>query len=186
LLVAGFFTCGFQLAFVTAHLQSYLLLKGMPAYVGGWTMAVIGLFNIVGSLSAGWLSGRMPMRYLLSIIYFGRALAVLIFVLLPPSPTAALVYGAITGLLWLSTVPPTNGLVLVMFGTRWLAMLSGVAFVSHQIGGALGVWLGGIIVSSYGSYDPVWWLSVLFGVLSALINLPIVEKPVSRLAAQAA
>ena len=186
LLVAGFFTCGFQLAFVTAHLQAYLLLKGLPAYVGGWTMAVIGLFNIVGALSAGWLSSRVPKRYVLSVIYFGRALAVLIFVLLPPSPAAALVYGAITGLLWLSTIPPTNGLVLVMFGTRWLAMLSGVAFVSHQIGGALGVWLGGIVVSSYGSYDPVWWLSIVFGVLSAIINLPIVEKPVPRLAAQAA
>jgi MFS family permease len=186
LLVAGFFTCGFQLAFVTAHLQSYLLLQGLPAYVGGWTMAVIGLFNIVGSLSAGWLSSRMPKRYVLSAIYFGRALAILIFVLLPPSPTAAYIYGAITGLLWLSTVPPTNGLVLVMFGTRWLTMLSGVAFVSHQVGGALGVWLGGIIVSSYGSYDPVWWLSVMFGVLSALINLPIVEKPVARLAARPA
>ncbi|HWM47366.1 MAG TPA: MFS transporter [Xanthobacteraceae bacterium] len=186
LLVLGFFTCGFQLAFVTAHLQSYLLLKGLPAYVGGWTMAVIGLCNIVGSLSAGWLSGRVPKRYVLSVIYFGRALAVLIFVMLPPSPAAALVYGAITGLLWLSTVPPTNGLVLVMFGTRWLAMLSGVAFVSHQIGGALGVFLGGWVVSTTGSYDPVWWLSVLFGVLSALINLPIVEKPVARLAGSAA
>jgi MFS family permease len=186
LLVLGFFTCGFQLAFVTAHLQSYLLLKGMPSWVGGYTMGVIGLFNIVGSLSAGWLGGRFPKRYLLSIIYFGRALAVLIFVLLPPSPAAALVYGAITGLLWLSTVPPTNGLVLVMFGTRWLAMLSGVAFVSHQIGGALGVFLGGWVVSATGSYDSVWWLSVLFGVLSALINLPIVEKPVPRLAAQGA
>ena len=186
LLVLGFFTCGFQLAFVTAHLQSYLLLKGLPSYVGGWTMAVIGLCNIVGSLSAGWLSGRVPKRYVLSVIYFGRALAVLIFVMLPPSPAAALVYGAITGLLWLSTVPPTNGLVLVMFGTRWLTMLSGVAFVSHQIGGALGVFLGGWVVSTTGSYDPVWWLSVLFGVLSALINLPIVEKPVARLAGSAA
>jgi predicted MFS family arabinose efflux permease len=162
------------------------LLQGLPAWVGGWTMGVIGLFNIIGSLSAGWLSGRMPKRYVLSVIYFGRALAVLIFVLLPPSPAAALVYGAITGLLWLSTVPPTNGLVLVMFGTRWLTMLSGVAFVSHQVGGALGVWLGGFIVSNFGSYDPVWWLSVLFGVLSAVINLPIVEKPVPRLAAQGA
>ncbi len=185
LLVLGFFTCGFQLAFVTAHLQSYLLLKGLPAYVGGWTMAVIGLCNIVGSLSAGWLSGRVPKRFVLSGIYFGRACAVLIFVMLPPSPAAALAYGAITGFLWLSTVPPTNGLVLVMFGTRWLTMLSGVAFVSHQIGGALGVWLGGLVVSTTGSYDPVWWLSVLFGVLSAIINLPIVEKPVPRLAAQA-
>lgn len=182
LLVIGFFTCGFQLAFVTAHLQSHLLLRGLPSYVGGYTLAVIGLFNIVGSLSAGWLSARMPKQYLLSFIYFSRALTVVFFVMMPPSAWATYVYGAVTGLLWLSTVPPTNGLVLVMFGNRWLAMLSGVAFVSHQIGGALGVWLGGYIVSTTGSYDPVWWLSVMFGVLSAIINLPIVEKPVARLA----
>jgi predicted MFS family arabinose efflux permease len=119
----------------------------------------------------------------LSVIYFSRALAVIFFVMMPPSPAAAFIYGAATGFLWLSTVPPTNGLVLVMFGTRWLAMLAGVAFVSHQIGGALGVWLGGVIVTQTGSYDPIWWLSVFFGVASALINLPIVEKPVPRLAA---
>jgi MFS family permease len=186
LLVLGFFTCGFQLAFVTAHLQSHLLLRGLPSYVGGVTLAIIGLFNIIGSLSAGWLSSRVPKRYVLSFIYFSRALTVVFFVLMPPSPAATYVYGAFTGLLWLSTVPPTNGLVLVMFGNRWLAMLSGVAFVSHQIGGALGVWLGGYVVSTTGSYEPIWWLSVLFGVLSAIINLPIVEKPVARLAAQPA
>ncbi|MGZ3412032.1 MAG: MFS transporter [Xanthobacteraceae bacterium] len=186
LLVISFFTCGFQLAFVTAHLQSHLLLKGLPSWVGGWTLAIIGLFNIIGSLSAGWLSSRMPKRYLLSFIYFSRALTVVFFVMMPPSPAATFFYGAVTGLLWLSTVPPTNGLVLVMFGNRWLAMLSGVAFVSHQIGGALGVWLGGYVVSATGSYDPIWWLSVMFGVLSAIINLPIVEKPVARLAPQPA
>jgi predicted MFS family arabinose efflux permease len=105
---------------------------------------------------------------------------------MPPSATTAIIYGAVTGLMWLSTVPPTNGLVVVMFGTRWLAMLSGAAFFSHQIGGFLGVWLGGVVFERTGSYDAVWWLSILFGVMSALINLPIVEKPVARLAAQPA
>jgi predicted MFS family arabinose efflux permease len=122
----------------------------------------------------------MPKRYLLSMIYFGRALSIVAFVLLPASPTTTLVFGAVTGLLWLSTVPPTSALVAVMFGTRWLAMLFGFAFFSHQVGGFLGVWLGGVAFEHTGSYNAVWWLSVLFGVLSALINLPIVEKPVQR------
>jgi MFS family permease len=182
LLVLGFFTCGFQLAFVTVHLPSYLIDRGLSAEIGGWTLAVIGLFNIVGSLSSGWLGNRMPKRYILSIIYFARALSIVAFIVLPASPTATLVFGAVTGLLWLSTVPPTSALVAVMFGTRWLTTLFGFAFFSHQIGGFLGVWLGGVVFERTGSYDLVWWLSVLFGVLSALINLPIVEQPVARLA----
>ena len=182
LLVLGFFTCGFQLAFVTVHLPAYLIDRGLSVEVGGWTLAVIGLFNIVGSMSAGVLSGRMPKRYLLSIIYFGRALSTAVFILLPASPVATLIFGAVTGLLWLSTVPPTSALVAVMFGTRWLAMLFGFAFFSHQVGGFLGVWLGGVAFEQTGSYNAVWWLSVLFGILSALINLPIVEKPVQRAA----
>jgi MFS family permease len=182
LLVLGFFTCGFQLAFVTVHLPAYLLDRGLTAEVGAWTVAVIGLFNIVGSLSSGWLGDRMPKRYILAIIYFGRALAVVAFITLPASPTLALVFGAVTGLLWLSTIPPTSGLVALMFGTRWLSMLFGFAFFSHQVGGFLGVWLGGLVFERTGSYDMVWWLSVFFGVASALINLPIVEKPVQRLA----
>ena len=186
LLVLGFFTCGFQLAFITVHLPAYLIDRGLSVEVGGWTLAVIGLFNIVGSMSAGVLSGRMPKRYLLSIIYFGRALSTAVFILLPASPAATLIFGAVTGLLWLSTVPPTSALVAVMFGTRWLAMLFGFAFFSHQVGGFLGVWLGGIAFEHTGSYDVVWWLSVLFGVLSALINLPIIEKPVERAAMVAA
>jgi MFS family permease len=186
LLVIGFFTCGFQLAFVTVHLPAYLIDRGLSAQVGAMTIGVIGLFNIMGSLAAGYLAGRMPKRFLLSIIYFGRALAIVAFITMPPSTTMALVFGAVTGVLWLSTVPPTNGLVLVMFGTRWLTMLAGVAFFSHQVGGFLGVWLGGVLFERTGSYDVVWWLSVLFGVLSALINLPIVEKPVARVAAQPA
>jgi MFS family permease len=182
LLVLGFFTCGFQLAFITVHLPSYLIDRGLSAEIGGWTLAIIGVFNIVGSLGAGWLSNRMPKRYLLSAIYFIRAAAIVAFIILPASPFATLVFGAVTGLMWLSTVPPTSALVAVMFGTRWLAMLFGFAFFSHQVGGFLGVLIGGIAFERTGSYDLVWWLSVLFGVLSAVINLPIVEKPVARLA----
>ncbi len=180
LLVLGFFTCGFQLAFVTVHLPSYLIDRGISAQVGGWTLAVIGLFNIVGSLTSGYLGSRMPKRYILSIIYAARAASIVIFIMMPQSTIGTLIFGAVTGLLWLSTVPPTSGLVAVMFGTRWLTMLFGFAFFSHQVGGFLGVLLGGYAFEYFGSYNPVWWLSVFFGVLSALINLPIVEKPVLR------
>jgi MFS family permease len=180
LLVLGFFTCGFQLAFVTAHLPSYLVDRGLSVEVGGWVLALIGLFNIVGSLSAGYLGNKVPKRYILSVIYFTRALSIIVFISVPISTTSALLYAVVTGLTWLSTVPPTSGLVAVMFGTRWMAMLFGFAFFSHQVGGFLGVWLGGIAFERTGSYDIVWWLSVLFGVLSAVINLPIVEKPVLR------
>jgi predicted MFS family arabinose efflux permease len=183
LLVLGFFTCGFQLAFITVHLPSYLVDRGLSAEVGAWTIGVIGLFNILGSILAGWLGNRMPKRYILSAIYFGRAMAVVAFITLPASTTSALIFGAVTGFLWLSTVPPTSGLVVLMFGTRWFAMLFGFAFFSHQVGGFLGVLLGGFAFERTGSYDAVWWLSVLFGVLSAVINLPIVEKPVVRAAA---
>jgi len=180
LLVLGFFTCGFQLAFITVHLPSYLIDRGLSVEVGGWTLAVIGMFNIIGSLGSGWLSNRMPKRYLLSMIYFIRAAAIVAFITLPASPVATLAFGAVAGLMWLSTVPPTSALVAMMFGTRWLAMLFGFAFFSHQVGGFLGVLIGGIAFERTGSYDLVWWLSALFGVLSAVINLPIVEKPVAR------
>jgi predicted MFS family arabinose efflux permease len=143
---------------------------------------MIGLCNIIGSLGSGFLGARMPKRYILSIIYFSRALSILIFITLPPSVPATLIYGAVTGLLWLSTVPPTSGLVATMFGTRWLAMLFGFAFFSHQVGGFLGVWLGGLVYDYVGSYDPVWYLSIFFGVMSAIINLPIREQPVARAA----
>ena len=186
LLVLGFFTCGFQLAFITVHLPAYLVDRGLSAEIGGWTLAIIGLFNIVGSLASGYLGNIMPRRFILSFIYFGRAMAVVAFISLPASPAATLIFGAVTGFFWLSTVPPTSSLIAVMFGVRWLAMLFGFAFFSHQVGGFLGVWLGGLVFEYSGSYNPVWWLSVLFGVLSALINLPIVEKPAPRLAAAAA
>jgi MFS family permease len=182
LLVLGFFTCGFQLAFTTVHLPSYLIDRGLSAEIGGWTLATIGLFNIVGSLASGYLGNRVPKRFILSSIYIARAISIAVFISLPAGPVTTIIFGAVTGLLWLSTVPPTSGLVATMFGTRWLAMLFGFAFFSHQVGGFLGVWLGGYVFDTYGSYNPVWWLSVGFGVMSALINLPISERPVGELA----
>jgi MFS family permease len=186
LLVLGYFTCGFQLFFITVHLPAYLVDRGLAADVGAWTIGVIGLSNIVGSILAGWLSDRMPKRFLLSTIYFLRSVAVLAFISLPTTPASCVVFGAVIGLLWLSSIPPTNGLIAVMFGTRWLTMLAGLAFFSHQVGGFLGVWLGGVVFERTGSYDVIWWLSILLGAFSAIINLPIVEKPVVRAAPQAA
>src|SRR6478736_4683754 len=186
LLVLGFFTCGFQLAFVTVHLPAYLVDRGIPAQTGGWVIAAIGLFNIMGSLGVGWLQNRFPKRYILSTIYFMRALSIVAFISFPITTFSAIMFGAVSGLTWLSTVPPTSALVAQMFGTRWFSTLYGFAFVSHQIGGFLGVLLGGIVFEKFGSYTPLWWLSVLFGVLSALINLPIVEAPVARPVAQPA
>ncbi len=182
LLVLGFFTCGFQLQFITVHLPSYLIDRGLSAQVGGWTIATIGLCNIVGSVTAGWLGDRVPKRYLLSFIYFVRAAAILAFISFPVTTFSCIAFGAVMGFMWLSTVPPTNGIIVLMFGTRWLATLAGFAFFSHQVGGFLGVLLGGIVFDRTGSYNAVWWLAILFGVLSALINMPIVEKPVPRLA----
>jgi MFS family permease len=182
LLVLGFFTCGFQLQFITVHMPAYLVDRGLSAEVGGWTIATIGLFNIVGSVFAGWLGDRMPKRYVLSIIYFVRAAAIFAFISFPVTAVTCIAFGAVMGFMWLSTVPPTNGIIAVMFGTRWLATLAGFAFFSHQVGGFLGVWLGGIVFDRTGSYNAVWYLAILFGVLSALINMPIVEQPVPRMA----
>jgi MFS family permease len=186
LLVLGFFTCGFQLAFITVHLPAYLVDRGAAVQTGGWVIATIGLFNIVGSLSVGWLQSRFPKRYILSVIYFARAMSIVAFISFPITTFSAIAFGVVTGLTWLSTVPPTSSLVALMFGTRWLATLYGFAFFSHQVGGFLGVLLGGMVFEKFGSYTPIWWLSVLFGVLSALINLPIVEAPVARPVAQPA
>src|SRR4051812_22996541 len=180
LLVLGFFTCGFQLAFITAHLPAYLKDAGLSASVGGWTLAVIGLANAFGSLTSGWLSTRMSKRWLLAWIYLGRAAAIAVFIVLPPTPVTCIAFGISIGLLWLSTVPPTSSLVMLMFGTKYMAMLYGFAFFSHQVGGFLGVWLGGVLYEAYGNYTLVWWLSVALGLASALINLPIVERPVDR------
>ena len=186
LLVIGFFTCGFQLAFITMHLPAYMVDRGLPASTGGWVIAIIGLFNIVGSITVGAIMNKYPKRYILSFIYLSRALATVAFIMLPMTTFSAIAFAVVSGLGWLSTVPPTSSLVSLMFGTRWLATLYGFAFFSHQVGGFLGALLGGVVYEHFGSYNPVWWLSVFFGVASALINLPIVEKPVNRAVLQPA
>jgi len=179
LLVLGFFTCGFQLAFVTIHFQRYVVESGLPASVGYWAFALVGIFNIVGSMGSGWLAGKMPKRWILSFIYFSRALVTVIFIMLPPSAWSTYLFGILTGLLWLSTVPPTSGLIGVMFGSRYFATLYGLAFLNHQIGGFCGLMLAGYLRDVTGSYMIVWWLSIGFGIFSALVNLPIEEKPVA-------
>lgn len=185
-LVLGFFTCGFQLAFVTVHMPAYLADNGITPAVGGTTLALIGLFNIVGSISAGALAARFSRKWMLALIYAARGITIAVFVLVPISPMSCFVFGAAIGLLWLSTVPPTSGLVMLMFGTRYMAMLYGFAFFSHQVGGFLGVYLGGILYEMTGSYSVVWWLSVALSFASAAINLPIRERPVVRPAVAAA
>jgi MFS family permease len=187
LLVLGFFTCGFQLAFITTHLPAYLKDVGIAPGIGLWVLAFIGLFNIVGSIGAGYVMTRMPRRYLLAAIYALRSVAIVFLMVMPPSPLVVIAFGAAMGLLWLSTVPPTSSLVMTMFGTRDMAMLYGFAFFSHQVGGFLGGWLGGVFYEWYGNYDLVWYGSIALGVASAAINLPIVEKAApSRVAPQPA
>ncbi len=180
LLILGYFTCGFQVFFITVHLPAYLVDRGLGVDIGAWTIGLIGLFNIIGSISAGWLGDRMPKRLILAAIYFLRSLAILAFILVPASPLTSMIFGATIGLLWLSTIPPTQALVALMFGTRWLTMLAGLAFFSHQVGGFLGVWLGGLLYERTGSYDVIWYLTILLGFFAAAVNLPIVEKPVAR------
>lgn len=181
LLFAGFFVCGFHLAFVTVHLPPYLADKGVDASWGAISIAVIGLCNIVGSYASGMLSGRYPKRIILSLIYLARAVAIALFVTLPISPVTIVLFSATLGLLWLSTVPPTSSLVAVMFGTRYLGMLYGFVFFSHQVGSFLGVWLGGRLYDTTGSYDIIWWLSVALGIFAALVHWPIKEAAVARL-----
>ena len=180
LLVAGFFVCGFQIAFITIHLPPYLNDIGIPALYGGYALALIGLFNVIGAVSSGLLSGRMPKRFLLSFIYFARTIAIVLFITLPPSVPSVLIFSAVMGFLWLSTVPPTQQLVAIMFGTRYMATLFGFVFFSHQVGSFLGVWLGGVIYDQTGSYDAVWWLGAALGVFAGLVNLPIAEREVAR------
>jgi len=186
LLTIGFFVCGFQVVFVGVHLPAYLADRGLPAHVAVTALALIGLFNIVGTYTTGWLGSRMPKRYILSAIYFGRAIVFAVFFLLPVTPLSVYAFAVALGLLWLSTVPPTNGIVAGVFGVRYLAMLSGVTFFSHQIGSFLGAWLGGKLYDTTGSYDVVWWLSIALGVLAGLINLPIDEREIKRPATAAA
>ncbi len=168
------------------HLPAYLADKGLPAHVAVTALALIGLFNIVGTYTTGWLGSRMPRRYILSAIYFGRSVVIALFLWLPLSVTTVYAFAVALGLLWLSTVPPTNSIVAQIFGVRYLAMLSGFTFFSHQIGSFLGAWLGGRLYDTTGSYDVVWWLSIALGVAAGLINLPVDERAIKRPAAAAA
>ncbi|HYR00889.1 MAG TPA: MFS transporter [Casimicrobiaceae bacterium] len=186
LLTVGFFVCGFQVVFVGVHLPAYLADKGMAPHVAVTALALIGLFNIVGTWTTGWLGSRVPKRYILSAIYFARAVVFALFFFLPLSPWSVYAFAVALGLLWLSTVPPTNSIVAQIFGVRYLAMLTGVTFFSHQIGSFLGAWLGGKLFDTTGSYDVVWYLAMALGVLAGLINLPIDEREIKRPAAATA
>ncbi|WP_036221599.1 MFS transporter [Maritalea myrionectae] len=176
LLVAGFFVCGFHLAFVTVHMPAYLVQCGLSPTVGSWALALIGLFNIVGSLGAGYLAGRLPKQFLLASIYLSRVVITGLFLLLPITEWTTYVFAAVTGLLWLATVPPTAALVTNFFGPKYMGMLYGFAFLSHQIGSFFGVWLGGVSFDLTGNYDLVWYLGMMIGLLSAALHLPIREK----------
>jgi predicted MFS family arabinose efflux permease len=180
LLTAGFFVCGFQVAFITAHFPAYIGDIGIDASYAVIAIALIGFFNIIGSLAAGYLGQRHSKPIMLVLIYLGRSIAVTAFLLLPQTGTSVVVFSIVMGLLWLSTVPPTNALVAIMFGTRYLGMLGGLVFFSHQIGSFLGVWLGGYLYDRLGSYDPVWWLGVGLGLFAAAVHWPIRERPVDR------
>lgn len=177
LLVAAFFVCGFQLAFITIHMPPWLADLGLDPSVAALGIALVGLFNVAGAYAAGILGARRSRRLLLAGIYLGRAVAVAIFVSLPVTPVTVMIFCSVMGAFWLSTAPLTSGLVAVFFGTRHLATLFGIAFFSHQLGSFLGVWLGAAIVSATGSYDMAWWLSVLLGIAAALLHLPIREVP---------
>lgn len=185
LLTAGFFVCGFQLVFVATHLPAFLADRGLPTWVGAWTLALVGLFNIVGSYVCGMLGGRYSKKNLLALVYALRSFVFLLFMVMPLSEYSVLLFGALLGLLWLGTVPLTSGLVAYIFGPAYMSMLYGVVFFSHQIGSFLGAWLGGYFYDVLGSYDAMWWICVALGFAAAALHFPIVERPVPRLAAPA-
>jgi MFS family permease len=180
LLISGFFVCGFQVAFITAHFPAYISDLGIASRWAVVAISLIGFFNIIGSLASGIIGQRYPKPILLSGIYLGRSILVTAFLLIPASPLTVVLFATVMGILWLSTVAPTNALVAVMFGTRHLGMLGGIVFFSHQVGSFLGVWMGGLLYDTYGSYDGVWWLGVALGLFAAIVHWPIAEKPVQR------
>ncbi|MDZ7600473.1 MAG: MFS transporter [Hoeflea sp.] len=180
LLVSGFFVCGFQVAFITAHFPAYLGDIGIDSSYAVLSLALIGFFNIIGSLTSGYIGQFYSKTMSLVWIYLGRSVAVTVFLLVPQTGTTVVIFAIVMGLLWLSTVPPTNALVAIMFGTRYLGMLGGIVFFSHQVGSFLGVWLGGYLYDIFGSYDPVWWLGVALGIFAAIVHWPIQERAVER------
>ncbi|RZT97889.1 MFS transporter [Rivibacter subsaxonicus] len=180
LLMAGYFVCGFQVVFIGVHMPSYLKDHGLSPTVATTALALIGLFNVFGTYAAGVLGQRLAKKHILSAIYALRSVAIVTFLLLPLTPTSVYVFSAVMGLLWLSTVPPTNAAVAQIFGVQHMSMLGGFVFLAHQIGSFLGVWLGGRLYDSTGSYDVVWWLAVALGVFAALINLPVRESAIRR------
>ncbi len=182
LLTAGFFVCGFHVAFITVHFPAYVNDMGLSATVGAWALAIIGLFNIVGSFLSGMAGQRYSKKSSLSFIYLARAVVISALLMAPKTPETIYLFSAMMGLLWLSTVPLTTGIVAQVFGLRYLATLFGVVFLSHQLGSFIGVWLGGRLYDTYGSYDGMWIAGIFFGVVAAIIHWPINEKPLARLA----
>ncbi len=181
LLMAGYFVCGFQVVFIGVHMPSYLKDKGLSPQVAGYALALIGLFNVFGTYIAGSLGQRMAKKNILAAIYFARAVVITVFLAAPLSPASVYIFSSVMGLLWLSTVPPTNAMVAQIFGIQHLSMLSGFIFFSHQIGSFMGVWLGGFLYDRTGSYDIVWYIAIALGVFAGLVNLPIRETPIPRL-----
>ncbi len=186
LLMAGYFVCGFQVVFIGVHMPSYLKDKGLSPQVASYALALIGLFNVFGTYTAGVLGQKLPKRYILAFIYLARAAAISVFLVVPLSPVSVYVFASVMGFLWLSTVPVTNATVAQIFGVAHLSMLSGFVFFSHQIGSFMGVWLGGYLYDRTGSYDVVWYIAIALGVLAALVNLPVKEVAISRRATAAA
>ncbi len=182
LLMAGYFVCGFQVVFIGVHMPSYLKDKGLSPQVASYALALIGLFNVFGTYIAGSLGQRMAKKNILSFIYFARSVAISLFLLAPLTPTSVYIFASCMGLLWLSTVPPTNAAIAQIFGIQHLSMLSGFVFFSHQIGSFMGVWLGGVFYDKLGNYDLVWYLSIALGVFAGLVNLPVKESPIHRTA----
>jgi MFS family permease len=180
LLMAGYFVCGFQVVFIGVHMPSYIKDNGLSPQVASYALALIGLFNVIGTYAAGALGQRFEKRFILSFIYFARAVVIAIFIWAPLTPASVYVFSAVMGVLWLSTVPPTNAAIAQIFGVAHLSMLSGFVFLSHQIGSFLGVWLGGWMYDRTGNYDLVWYISIALGVFAGLINLPVKEAAIER------